>query len=105
MGTGTKQDHQVATIFDPEDYAVVAGMSEALELSRAEVVRRLVNQAIVGLRAARAAEHSGRNPETAMIDAIRAANVNAHEAFMTTMLDAIGSYLEDIDRRSWRDAT
>lgn len=100
---GTKQEDQVAVILDPEDMVVVLEMMGKLGLRRAEVVRRLVNQGIVALRAAASAVAVGGNPDLAAVRAVLEAQ--ADEEVMKRLWDLANDHLEQIERRDWRDAT
>jgi hypothetical protein len=100
---GTKQEDQAAVILDPEDTAVVLEMMDKLGLKRAEVVRRLVSQGIVALRAAASAVADGGNPDLAGVRAVLEAQ--ADEEVMKRLWDLANDHLEQIERRNWRDAT
>lgn len=106
MSTRTESNRhygQVAVVLAPEDFATVQGMAEALEKSRAQVIRELVSQGIVALRAAAAAQDAGLDVDAAVFEAITEAN-QARDNTVLFLLDTLNDYLEHMEHRRPRDA-
>jgi hypothetical protein len=77
-------------------------MSDAMHLSRAEVMRRLVGQGIAALRAAAAADDAGRDVDAAAVRAVHFTEVDDEVA--KHLLDVMNDHLERVERRSWYEA-
>jgi glycosyltransferase A (GT-A) superfamily protein (DUF2064 family) len=103
----TGRTPQIATYLTPESFPVVEEMAEQLGLSRAEVVRQLVDQGLTALRAAKLAEDAGAGPtevERSVVEAIRQTNIKIDEVVMLHLLDLIEDYLQTVERRRPWDA-
>lgn len=94
---------QVGVLLAPQTFSTVEGMSKVLKKSRAEIVRDLVDQGLVALRAAAAAQDAGGDVNAAVVDAVAEAN-KSRDNTVLYLLDALNDYLEHVERRRPRDA-
>lgn len=103
MGKVAKQERQVATILDEEAFGIVEDMARMPGMGgRADVVRKLVNQAIVALRAAAAAEDLGVDVNEAVLSAMRESATNEEDPDTRVtlgLLDLHDHHLTQVEQR------